>query len=173
MTALADIPTVLLTGARGAGKTTLLAALLERAPAEARIAVLLTEVGDARLPPPRPGVTVAAAEPGCICCVGQVGLRVALTRLLREARPERLYVELTEPAHLAASLRTLGSPWLAPVLRLDAVIGVADGSITRPDAAFAAWLESLTALELRNDAGGVLAAFARARRPGLAIGPVA
>jgi G3E family GTPase len=168
VTPLADVATVLVSGARGAGKTTLLGALLDARPAGERQAVLLTEAGEARLAP-RASLTIVEADPGCICCVGQVSLRVALTRLLREARPERLYVELAEPAHLAASLRTLTSPWLAPVLRIEAVIGVADASVTHRDEAFAAWLAPLTALRVRGDADGTLTALVRQRRPDLAL----
>jgi len=170
VSALADVPTVVLTGARGAGKTTLLAALLAARPAAERRAVLLAERGAAVLAP-LAHVTVVEAEPGCACCVGQVSLRVALTRLLREARPERLFVELTEPAHLARALQVFASPWLAPVVKVAEVIGVADAAATARDEATAAWLAPLTALHVRNDANGMFAAFAIARRHGLAVFP--
>lgn len=168
MTALAGIPTVVLSGARGAGKTTLLARLLAARPPEERRAVLLTESGEAALPT-LPAVIVAEAAPGCVCCVGQVALRVALTRLLREARPERLYVELTEPAHLGAALRTLANPWLAAVIRVESVIGVADAAHLPRDGATAAWLAHLTEIHVRGDGEGALAAFVGARRPGLPL----
>lgn len=168
MTPLADVPAVVLTGLRGAGKTTLLARLLRERPADEHLAVLLTELGDAGLPP-MPNATVVAADPGCVCCVGQVSLRVALTRLLREARPQRLYIELAEPAHLARALATLRSPWLAPVLDITAVVGVADASSAPRDAATAAWLARLTVLHVRNDADGAFVAFARGERPELEL----
>jgi G3E family GTPase len=168
VTALSAIPTVLVSGERGAGKTTLLARLLEARPQTERRAVLLTERGEvvlARLAE----VAVAEAEPGCVCCVGQVGLRVALTRLLRASRPERLYVELTEPSHLGAALKTLANPWLAPVIRVESVIGVADASRLPRDAAIGAWLAHLTELHVRGDADGAVAAFVRERRPELPL----
>lgn len=168
MTALSAIPTVLVSGERGAGKTTLLARLLAARPPEERRAVLLTERGEAVLPT-LPAVIVAEAEPGCVCCVGQVGLRVALTRLLRDARPERLYLELTEPAHLGAALKTLGNPWLAPVIRVESVIGVADASRLPRNAATGAWLAHLTELHVRGDADGAVAAFVRERWPRLPL----
>jgi G3E family GTPase len=165
VTRLADVATVVVTGARGAGKTTWLAHELARRPAGERRAVLLTEAGEASLPA-MPDVTVVAAEPGCICCVGQVSLRVALTRLLREARPQRLYLELGEPAHLAASLRTLRSPWLAPVITIAGVVGVFDARAAAPGDD---WIDQLTALVLRDDADGACAARIAARRPDLAL----
>lgn len=167
MTRLADVPTVVVSGARGAGKTRLLAQRLAGAPAGSRLAVLLAERGATALPQ-RENLIVAEAT-GCVCCVGQVSLRVALTRLLRDTRPEALYVELGEPAHLAQALRTLASPWLAPVVSIREVVGVADAAATARDGAVAAWLAQLTALYLRNDADGRFAAFAQSARPGLAL----
>jgi G3E family GTPase len=165
---LVDVPTVVVTGARGAGKTTWLAHALDARPAAERRAVLLTEVGAASLDPRR-NVTVAAAEPGCICCVGQVSLRIALTRLLRESMPARLYLELGEPAHLGASLRTLRNPWLAPVLTLVEVVGVVDAADAVHPAPDAAWLGQLTALRIRNDPDGAWAARVAALRPTLPL----
>lgn len=164
MTRLADVATVVVTGARGAGKTTWLAGELARRPPGERRAVLLAEVGEGALPP-MANVTTVAAEPGCICCVGQVSLRVALTRLLRDARPQRLYLELGEPAHLAASLRTLRSPFLAPVIAIAEIVGVVDAATTPSDE----WIDQLTAVRVRNDAGGTCAARIAARRPDLAL----
>ncbi len=163
MTRLADVATVVVTGARGAGKTTWLMHELARRPAGERRAVLLTEAGAASLPD-MANVSVVAAAPGCICCVGQVSLRVALTRLLREAMPQRLYLELGEPAHLAASLRTLRSPFLAPVITIAEVVGVLDAAA---DAPADEWIDQLTALSLRNDTDGTRAARIVARRPAL------
>lgn len=165
MTRLADVATVVVTGARGAGKTTWLAHELARRPVGERRAVLLTEAGAVALPESA-NVTVVAAEPGCICCVGQVSLRVALTRLLREAQPQRLYLELGEPAHLAASLRTLRNPWLAPVIEIAEVVGLLDAAAAAPADE---WIDQLTALRIRNDADGACAARIAARRPTLTL----
>jgi len=165
VTRLADVATVVVTGARGAGKTTWLAYELARRPAGERRAVLLTEAGAVALPESA-NVTVVAAEPGCICCVGQVSLRVALTRLLREAQPQRLYLELGEPAHLAASLRTLRSPWLAPVIEIAEVVGLLDAEAAAPADE---WIDQLTALRIRGDADGACAARIAARRPTLTL----
>lgn len=166
MTPLAGVVSVVVTGALGAGKTTLIGRLLRAAPADARQAVLLNERGAAAIAA-APGVTVAEVDPGCICCTSVVSMRVALTRLLREARPQRLYVELAEGTHLRDALRTLGSPWLAPVLGRIAVIGVLDGRGTAREADPAAWLAMLSALVVRGvDAGAIGAA-----RAGLAVLP--
>lgn len=52
------------------------------------------------------GVAVARLGGGCICCVGQVPLRVALTRLMRAERLEHLLLLLADTQHLPR-VRTL------------------------------------------------------------------
>jgi G3E family GTPase len=123
VTRLADIPTLLLIGPTGAGKTTLIRRLLLERPASERWAVLLNEQGRAKLES-TPGVFVAQVPGGCVCCTAQVELRVALTRLLRESRPARLFIELAAASHVENVLRMLHGPWLAPVLQLGPVVAV-------------------------------------------------
>jgi G3E family GTPase len=57
------------------------------------------------------GVVAARLLGGCVCCVGQVPLRVTLTRLMRTERPENLLLLLTDAQHLqrVRSLLTDGS----------------------------------------------------------------
>jgi G3E family GTPase len=47
-----------------------------------------------------PGVSVAHLAPGCVCCVGQLPLRVTLTRLMRSERPDHLLLLLANAEHL-------------------------------------------------------------------------
>ncbi len=54
---------------------------------------------------------------GCFCCVGQVALVVALTRLLRVRRPARLLLLAASDAHLERIRRMLGEARFA-MLRL-------------------------------------------------------
>ena len=46
------------------------------------------------------GVALACLAPGCFCCVGQVPLRVTLTRLVRAHRPDDLLLLLATPHHV-------------------------------------------------------------------------
>ena len=46
-------------------------------------------------------VPLARLAPGCACCVGQVPLRVTLTRMLRAHRPDNILLLLASAQHLA------------------------------------------------------------------------
>jgi hypothetical protein len=66
--------------------------------------------------PVRLAVGAAEAPPGwavlrpgaCPCCVGRVQLQVALARLIREARPRGVLIEMRAADHLPAMRRALG-----------------------------------------------------------------
>lgn len=59
----------------------------------------LAECGFAPLEAPD-GVPLARLAPGCVCCVGQVPLRVTLTRTVRAHRPDDLLLLLATADHL-------------------------------------------------------------------------
>jgi G3E family GTPase len=134
VTLLANIPTVIVSGNDGAAKAALIERLLGSRPGGETWAVLASADGAARLAS-RPGVVLASAGGGCVCCTARVALRVGLTRLLRGARPARLIIELDAASHVAESLRTLRSPWLAPVLAVEAVIEAREGGEVASDPA--------------------------------------
>jgi G3E family GTPase len=102
-------------------RTEAIIALLQHKPAGARWAVLTQP----RLVPIEAGsadVTVQSVPPGCVCCVGNVPFRVALTRLIRNARPDGLIVELGATDHLEQVQRMFADPWFSQVIELvDAV----------------------------------------------------
>lgn len=52
------------------------------------------------------GVALARLAPGCVCCVGQVPLRVALGRMVRTHRPDEMLLLLASAHHLPR-VRTL------------------------------------------------------------------
>jgi hypothetical protein len=63
-------------------------------------AVILEGMGVAATPlESGPGLQVVRIAPGCLCCDGNLVLRVTLNRLLRQ-RPERLFIGLASSEHL-------------------------------------------------------------------------
>lgn len=60
---------------------------------------VVAECGFAPLEAPD-GVALACLAPGCVCCVGQVPLRVTLTRIVRTHRPDDLLLLLATPHHV-------------------------------------------------------------------------
>jgi len=140
---LQNIPTHLIAGPLGAGKTSLIRHLLGQRPANERWAVLINEFGQigldaALLSTDDAGVSMGEVAGGCLCCVNGAPFQVGLGRLLRKARPDRLFIEpsgLGHPAQLLAQLRL--PPWRGvlavqpAVLVLDAQ-ALAEGAVLPP-----------------------------------------
>ncbi|MHA6198084.1 CobW family GTP-binding protein [Pseudomonas wadenswilerensis] len=137
---LQNIPTHLIAGPLGAGKTSLIRHLLGQRPSSERWAVLINEFGQigldaALLSTDDAGVSMGEVAGGCLCCVNGAPFQVGLGRLLRKARPDRLFIEpsgLGHPAELLAQLQL--PPWRGvlavqpSVLVLDAQ-AMADGAV--------------------------------------------
>lgn len=128
---LQNIPTHLIAGPLGAGKTSLIKQLLAQKPAGERWAILINEFGQigldaALLTTGADGIALGEVAGGCLCCVNGAPFQVGLGRLLRKARPDRLFIEpsgLGHPAQLMAQLRR--APWLG-VLALQPSVMVLD-----------------------------------------------
>lgn len=129
---LKNIPTHLIAGPLAAGKTSLIRQLLGQRPVGERWAVLINEFGQigldaALLTTDTDGVELGEVAGGCLCCVNGVPFQVGLGRLLRKAKPHRLFIEPSGLGHPLQILEQLqAAPWqdvLAvqpPVLVLDA-----------------------------------------------------
>lgn len=128
---LADIKTHVIAGPLGAGKTTLIRQLFAQRPAHERWAILVNEFGQvgldaALMTRDDDGLSIAEVPGGCLCCVQGVPLQVALTRLLRRARPQRLFIEPSGLGHPASLYRQLqAAPWTG-VLTLQPLVWVVD-----------------------------------------------
>ena len=122
-------PVNLITGFLGVGKTTALLNLLAQRPPGARWAVLVNEFGQVGIDGAtlmQAGVAVREVPGGCICCSAQLPLRVTLTRLLREVKPERLLIEPTGLGHPSGVIDVLRSEGLANAVELRNVICLVD-----------------------------------------------
>lgn len=127
----APVPTTVISGALGVGKTTAILALLAGRPEGQRWAVLVNEFGQvgldgALISDAGDGLEVREIAGGCICCTAGLPLKVGLTRLLREVRPDRLLIEPTGLAHPASIIDTLRSPGLREAVDLRATITIVD-----------------------------------------------
>lgn len=114
---LQNIPTHVIAGPLGAGKTSLIKHLLAQRPGNERWAVLINEFGQigldaALLTQDDDGIALGEVAGGCLCCVNGAPFQVGLGRLLRKAKPDRLFIEpsgLGHPAQLLKQLRE--APW--------------------------------------------------------------
>ena len=128
---LQNIPTHLIAGPLGAGKTSLIKHLLTQRPVDERWAVLINEFGQigldaALLASDADGIALGEVAGGCLCCVNGAPFQIGLGRLLRKAKPDRLFIEpsgLGHPGRLLEQLRE--DPWVG-VLAVQPCILVLD-----------------------------------------------
>lgn len=92
--------TTLVTGARAAAREAAIAAAIDTSLTTALILEGLPD-GSTNLDAVAnsPAVHVARIAPGCLCCIGNLTMRVTLNRILRHP-PARLYISLATAAHL-------------------------------------------------------------------------
>lgn len=99
MTATA-LPATLVTGPGAAAREAAIGASLAKAGQGGIAAVILEGLPDPRSILTSSGtVDLHRIAPGCVCCTGNLVLRVTLNRVLRR-RPERLYIGLASTEHL-------------------------------------------------------------------------
>lgn len=126
------VPTHIISGFLGAGKTTLLKQLLSQKPEHEVWAVLMNEFGqigvDQQLLPQQQGYQVKELLGGCLCCSSQLPMQIALSRLLSETQPDRLFIEPTGLGHPAQLLEQLTEPHWHTHLSMRALLTVVDGS---------------------------------------------
>ncbi len=122
----------LITGFLGAGKTSTILNLLKQRPAGERWAVLVNEFGEQGIDGAiidadgNADIAIREVAGGCLCCAAGASFRVAITRLLREQRPDRLLIEPTGLGHASGIIDTLREPELAAHIRLDTTLCVVD-----------------------------------------------
>jgi G3E family GTPase len=115
---LQNIPTHVIAGPLGAGKTSLIRQLMAQRPAGERWAVLINEFGQigldaALLATAQDGIALGEVAGGCLCCVNGAPFQIGLSRLLRQSKPHRLFIEPSGLGHPAQLLKQLSeAPWL-------------------------------------------------------------
>ncbi|WHR58529.1 CobW family GTP-binding protein [Acinetobacter haemolyticus] len=126
------VPTHIISGFLGAGKTTLLHHLLTQKPKNEVWAILMNEFGqigvDQQLITQQSGYAVKELLGGCLCCSSQLPMQIALSRLLSESKPDRLFIEPTGLGHPAQLLEQLTEPHWHSSLDMRALVVVVDGS---------------------------------------------
>ncbi|MBV4486060.1 cobalamin biosynthesis protein CobW [Pseudomonas sp. SWRI153] len=128
---LHNIPTHVIAGPLGAGKTSLIRQLMAQRPEGERWAVLINEFGQigldaALLTRDADGIALGEVAGGCLCCVNGAPFQIGLARLLRKARPDRLFIEPSGLGHPAVLLKQLNeAPWLG-VLAVQPCVFVLD-----------------------------------------------
>ncbi len=126
------VATHIISGFLGAGKTTLLQGLLKQKPEGERWAVLMNEFGqigvDQLLLPQTASLQVKEVLGGCLCCTSQLPLQIALSRLLSDYKPDRLFIEPTGLGHPAQLLEQLTEPHWQSSLSMRILLTVIDGS---------------------------------------------
>ena len=126
------VKTHIISGFLGAGKTTLLQRLLAQKPEGETWAVLMNEFGqigvDQQLLPQSEGYQVKELLGGCLCCTSQLPMQIALSRLIQESKPDRLFIEPTGLGHPAQLLEQLTEPHWQSLIDMRALVTVVDGS---------------------------------------------
>ncbi|MCZ6635089.1 MAG: GTP-binding protein [bacterium] len=132
MLELKHIPTNLITGLLGVGKTSAILDLLQSRSEKAPWAVLVNEFGDIPIDQAifsgkdDAGVFVREVPGGCLCCSVGVPLQIAVVQLVRQAKPERLLIELSGMGHPGMVLDMLRHGHLANALDLKATLCLVD-----------------------------------------------
>ena len=125
------IPVNLVAGFLGVGKTTALTKLLADKPANEYWAVVVNEFGEvgidgATLSTAGEGLEVAEVPGGCICCTTSPMLRVALNKLVKARRPDRLLIEPSGLGHPAGIIDLLRDPLMAQTFEIRAGVTLID-----------------------------------------------
>ena len=129
MNAIQQVPTHIISGFLGVGKTTAVIDLFRQKPPQQKWAVLVNEFGKTGIDQQfyrAQHIEVQEIPGGCMCCAQGVALQVAINKLLRQARPDRLIIESSGVGHPAGVIKTLSGEGFKKSLKLKAVICLID-----------------------------------------------
>ena len=124
-----NVPTNIISGFLGVGKTTAILSLFTNKPANEKWAVLVNEYGkvgiDGKIYKAN-GIEVKEIPGGCVCCAQGLPLQVAINRILRETKPDRLILESSGIGHSGGVIKTLSGDNFNKVLTMKAGICLLD-----------------------------------------------
>jgi Ni2+-binding GTPase involved in maturation of urease and hydrogenase len=168
-------PVHIVAGFLGAGKTTTVRAWMAANEGRERAAVIVNDFGEAGVDAALlgDGVTVTNIPGGCVCCTAPAGLARAVSAILDDVRPDRLFIEPSGLARPQDVVDMLTRGGLKDRVALGPTLVVVDPAAAGPDDLVEAQLESADVLvvnRLDRCAPDALAAF-RARIAGLWPGP--
>ncbi len=124
-----NVTTNVITGFLGVGKTTAILNLIKNKPKNEHWAILVNEAGTIGIDGSvfeNTGITTKQIPGGCMCCAGDLPMRVAICKLLRQSRPQRLIIEPSGIGHPHEIIKTLTQPEYQGVLDLKACICLID-----------------------------------------------
>ncbi len=128
------VPTNIITGFLGAGKSTVIRHLLKHKPEDERWAILVNEFGAVGIDggflrsgaAPGSAAFIREVPGGCMCCANGLPMQIAITELLRAARPHRLLIEPTGLGHPKELLEVFTQAHFQQALALQRTITLVD-----------------------------------------------
>lgn len=123
------IPTNIITGFLGVGKTTAIRYLLATKPAAERWSVLVNEFGEIGIDGALlqdTNAQIREVPGGCICCVADLPMKMALNMMIAKTQPDRILIEPTGLGHPADIIRSLTKETYESLLDLRATITLVD-----------------------------------------------
>lgn len=123
------IPTNIITGFLGVGKTTAIRHLLANKPQDERWSVLVNEFGEIGIDGALLQDTNAQIKEvpgGCICCVADLPMKMALNMIIAKTQPDRILIEPTGLGHPADIIGSLVGDNYSSLLDLRATITLVD-----------------------------------------------
>ena len=129
MAQINNVATNIISGFLGVGKTSAILSLFKQKPENQKWAVLVNEFGETGIDGniyQSHGIAVKEIPGGCMCCAQGLPLQVAVNRLLKATRPDRLIIESSGAGHASGVLKTLNGKDFINILTLKASICLLD-----------------------------------------------
>ena len=115
------IATHIIVGFLAAGKTTFMTQLLATKKNNETWVVLVNESGKSQYAKQQlanNGIIVKELYGGCLCCSAGMPFRVALNQLIKEHKPQRIFIEPAGAGHLANIKKLLKGEFYQPILAI-------------------------------------------------------